>query len=414
MKRKLTLVLVFVVALSLLLSAAPSSAREGVEIVVWFTGDDQQAEALSIAADIWEAETGNTVSVEAVGWGDAYARALTATTSGEGADILMGGMSWGISLGELGGMVNLAEKYPDDIAAIAEASNPGFYEAIVSRDGSIYGVPYNLDIYLMYYRTDLIETPPATWDELRDTIAALQADGAQGMAIVWGNGDWLGFTNVLYQAGGQWYTDDCSAAAVNSDEGLEALDFYVEMFDSLGAPAESTDVGTGLSTGDYPIVIDGEWTASGIDASFPDLAGKWGVAPLPAGPSGAYTAFIGGKMMGIFSFSDNVDTAFDFMKFLGGEASAEAQTAAYFERQNIFVPPQTAWGSYIKGGEVLNEALNAQLLDAVGPPNCYGWEEVNNDVTLQLQAALFEDQDLEDTLYEIEAIMNDGLEEFGK
>ena len=89
MKRKLTLVLVVVLTLTLLISAAPSSAREGVEITVWFTGDDQQAEALGVAADIWEAQTGNTVKVEAVGWGDAYARALTATTSGEGADILM-------------------------------------------------------------------------------------------------------------------------------------------------------------------------------------------------------------------------------------------------------------------------------------------------------------------------------------
>lgn len=418
MKRKTTILFLFVFVFSLLLSAAPSYAREGVEIKVWFTGDDQQAEALGTAADIWETNTGNTVAIEAVSWDDAYARALTATTSGEGADILMGGMSWGISLGELGGMVNLKERYPDDIAAIAEASNPGFWNAIVSVDGSVYGIPYNLDVYLIYYRTDLLEAagfsaPPKTWEELDEAVAALQANGAKGIATVWGNASWLDFTNILYQAGGQWYTDDCSASAVNSDEGLVALEQYVKMFEELGAPAESTDVGTGLSTGDYPIVIDGEWTASGIDASYPDLAGLWAVAPLPAGPSGKYTAFIGGKMMGIFSFSQHIDEAFDFMKFLGTEESAAAQTTAYFDRQNIFVPPQPAWGSYILGGDVLNEALNTQLLDAIGPPNCPGWEETNSDTTLQLQAAIFEGQNLEDTLYEIEAIMNEGLEDFG-
>jgi multiple sugar transport system substrate-binding protein len=418
MKRKITLLLLFVFVVSLMVGVAPSSAREGVEITVWFTGDDQQAEALGVAADIWAANTGNTVSIEAVGWGDAYARALTATTSGEGADILMGGMSWGISLGELGGMVNLGEKYPEDVAAIAEASNPGFWKSIVSLDGSIYYLPYNLDIFLMYYNTEAfaaagIEAPPTTWEELDTAVAALQANGAKGIADVWGNSNWLGFTNVLYQAGGKWYEDDCSAAAINSEEGLVALEQFVKMYEELGAPAESTDVGTGLSTGDYPIVFDGEWTASGIDASFPDLAGKWATAPLPAGPSGKFTAFIGGKGMGIFSFSQNVDVAFDFMKFLGTEESAAAQTEAYFERQNIFVPPQPAWGSLIKGGENLNESLNTQLTDAVGPPNCPGWEETNNDTNLQLQAALFEGQGLEDTLYEIEAILNDGLEEYG-
>lgn len=418
MKRKLTLLLMFVLITSLLLSAAPSSAREGVAITVWFTGDDQQAEALSIAADIWEASTGNTVTVEAVGWGDAYAKALTATTSGEGADILMGGMSWGISLGKLGGMVNLGEKFPEDVAAIAEASNPGFWSGIVGLDGAVYYLPYNLDIFLMYYNTEAfdaagIEAVPTTWEELDAAVAALQANGAKGIADVWGNSNWLGFTNVLYQAGGKWYEDDCSAAAINSEESLVALERYVKMYEELGAPAESTDVGTGLSTGDYPIVFDGEWTASGIDASFPDLVGKWAAAPLPAGPTGKFTAFIGGKGMGIFSFSENVDVAFDFMKFLGTEEAAAAQTEAYFERQNIFVPPQPAWGTYIKGGEVLNAALNTQLTDAVGPPSCPGWEETNNDTNLQLQAALFEGQGLEDTLYEIEAILNDGLEEYG-
>jgi hypothetical protein len=40
MKRKITLVLAVVFVLSLMVGAAPSAAREGVEITVWFTGDD--------------------------------------------------------------------------------------------------------------------------------------------------------------------------------------------------------------------------------------------------------------------------------------------------------------------------------------------------------------------------------------
>jgi multiple sugar transport system substrate-binding protein len=32
--------------------------------------------------------------------------------------------------------------------------------------GALYGIPRNIDIRLLHYRTDLIETPPASWDEL--------------------------------------------------------------------------------------------------------------------------------------------------------------------------------------------------------------------------------------------------------
>ena len=32
-------------------------------------------------------------------------------------------------------------------------------------DGLLYGLPRNIDVRLLHYRTDLIPSPPATWDE---------------------------------------------------------------------------------------------------------------------------------------------------------------------------------------------------------------------------------------------------------
>src|SRR3989449_9217885 len=37
---------------------------------------------------------------------------------------------------------------------------------LASIDGSLYSVPRNIDVRLLHYRTDLIDTPPATWDDL--------------------------------------------------------------------------------------------------------------------------------------------------------------------------------------------------------------------------------------------------------
>lgn len=400
------LIVIVVFAMSL------SAIAQGETVTIWFTGDEQQGAALQSAADVWAEETGNTVQVEVVSWSDAYAQALAAVNAQEGGDILMGGMSWGISLGTIGGMVNLGETFGDDVANIAEISNPGFYSAIVTPDGTVYGIPYNLDTYLMYYRPDAlaekgIDAPPATWDDL---VAALDAGANAG--IGWGNASWLSFQNFLYQAGGTWYNEDCSAAAINSEEGLTALEFYTTLYEDYGFPAEEVGTAAAFSTGEMDIVIDGEWTASGINSSYPELEGTWSVAPLPAGPSGNYTAFIGGKMMGLFSFSDTPDAAWDLMLFLSTEEAAQLQTEAYFDVQQIFVPPQPENAQYIQGGDDINAALSSQLMDAAGPPNCPGWEETNADVNLVLQSVLFEGTPFEDALVDMEDIMNQGIADY--
>src|SRR5690606_33058278 len=36
-------------------------------------------------------------------------------------------------------------------------------------DGRLFGLPRNIDVRLLHYRTDIIATPPATWEELLDT-----------------------------------------------------------------------------------------------------------------------------------------------------------------------------------------------------------------------------------------------------
>ena len=37
---------------------------------------------------------------------------------------------------------------------------------LASIGGALYGIPRNIDLRLLHYRTDLIQQPPATWDEL--------------------------------------------------------------------------------------------------------------------------------------------------------------------------------------------------------------------------------------------------------
>lgn len=408
MNRKLFL---FAVLAALMLLALPAFA-EGKTITVWVTGSDTDAAVLQPVADMWASQTGNTAVVQAVSWSDAYAQSLAAVNAGSGADIIIGGMSWGISLGLQGGVVDLGATFPDDVKTIGDASNPGFFNATTTPDGTVYTLPYNLDTYLMFYRPEAFTAKglevPKTWDEL---AAALDA-GIKG-GIGWGNASWLSFQNFLYQAGGSWYTADCSAPAIDSEAGATALEFYARLYEDYGFSQEAASTAASFSTGELDFVIDGEWTAGGIDSAYPDLVGKWSAAPVPAGPSGHYTAFIGGKGASIFSFSPNVNEAFDLLKFLGTEEATKAISDGYAAQSTIFVPTKPEFSNLINGNADVSAALASQLQDAAGPPNCPGWEESNADIDLELQSVVFEGADFQDALANMNDILQAGIEEYG-
>src|SRR5438093_11603403 len=46
---------------------------------------------------------------------------------------------------------------------------------LATVEGLLYGLPRNIDVRLLHYRTDLIETPPETWDELFDLAVRLNS-----------------------------------------------------------------------------------------------------------------------------------------------------------------------------------------------------------------------------------------------
>ncbi len=233
-----------------------------------------------------------------------------------------------------------------------------------------------------------------------------------GGGINWGNASWLSFQPYLAQAGGSWYTDDCSAAAINSDAGMAALEYYTTLYADYGFPQAGIDA-SGLDTGSISILLDGEWVAPSINASYPDLVGKWSVAPLPQGPAGNNATFIGGKMIGIFSYSPNVDKAWQFIEWLQTPEAAQALVNANYDYTQMYVPPQTANLQYIKSEGDVSANVQQQLSNTTAPPPCPGWEESNADVNLAIQGVLFENGDYQDALLSMEDTLNANLAAYG-
>ncbi|MEV4288345.1 extracellular solute-binding protein [Nonomuraea bangladeshensis] len=373
----------------------------------WSTGGDDETATFQKAADLYHQKHPNvTVKVQTLSWDDAYAKLLAAATSRTGPDILSGGMTWTIQFGARGAMVDLRKH---GIDALKGQAQPAQWESAVSPDGSVYGVPLDMSTLALYYRTDLLEkagidAPPKTWEELVEDIATLKASGVKKpYSQDWGNLDWIGYFNYLYQAGGAFYTPDCKPS-LDTPQAERALTYWVDLYREHGAPTATVEGSDALDTG-TAMVVAGNWIAKGLDTNKPKLKGKWAMAPLPAGPAGP-TTFIGGRAIGVTSFSKYAQTGADFVKFMYTDEAIAAVAGEARKRNISYIPPRP---DQIVGGSTFTPEQAQVFAQAIGTgkaaPGCPGWDESASDVAKQLQSAILGKSDAKTALAEAAKVM---------
>lgn len=372
----------------------------------WSTGGDDETATFQKAADLYHQKHPNvTVKVQTLSWSDAYAKLLAAATSRNGPDIISGGMTWTIQFGTRGAMVDLRKYGADSLKAQAL---PAQWESAISPDGSVYGVPLDMSTLALYYRTDLLEKakvePPKTWEELTAAIDKLKAAGVKKpYSQDWGNLDWIGYFNYLYQAGGSFYTADCKPS-LNTPQAEQALTYWADLYKKHGAPTATVEGSDALDTG-TAMVVAGNWIAKGIDVNKPKLKGKWAMSTIPAGPAGP-TAFIGGRAIGVTSFSKYVETGADFVKFMYSDEAIAAISDEARKRNISYISPRA---DKIVNGSVFTpeqaQVFEASLKTGKAAPGCPGWDESAPDVTKQLQSVILGKSDAKTALAEAAKVM---------
>ncbi|MEW9531153.1 extracellular solute-binding protein [Microbispora sp. NPDC049125] len=372
----------------------------------WSTGGDDETAAFQKAADLYKkSHPGVTIKVQTLSWDDAYAKLLAASTSRSGPDILSGGLTWTIQFGMRGAMVDL-RKY--GIEALRAQAQPAQWKSAVSPDGTVYGVPLDMSTHALYYRKDLlgkagVTAPPKTWDELTADIGKLRSAGVKRpFSIDWGNLDWIGFFNYLHQAGGAFYTADCKPS-LDTPQAERALSYWVDLYRKHGAPTDTVAGGDALETG-TAMVSGGSWIAMSLDTDKPELKGKWAMAALPAGPAGP-TTFIGGRAVGVTSYSKYVQQSADFVKFLYSDQALDAIAAESRARNVAFIPPRPdkiATSSFTPEQSAVFAGI---IKTGAAAPGCPGWDDSAPDVAKQLQSAILGRADLKTALSEAAKIM---------
>ncbi|MBU1050617.1 ABC transporter substrate-binding protein [Candidatus Bipolaricaulota bacterium] len=167
-------------------------------------------------------------------------------------------------------------------------------------DGVLVSVPWNKSIMVLYYRPDLVPTPPTTWEEFLAVSAALTVD-VDGDGVIDRYGTGLRpynpelYLNYLVQNGGTILNDDWSAVTIGDQPGLEAMQY-----------AESLVPYSYISSGYLSDVIGQDLLAMFVDTSAgyyynvkaaTDNGLPLTVAVVPAGPVNAKSAIQGTNLV---------------------------------------------------------------------------------------------------------------------
>ncbi|MGF6822384.1 ABC-type glycerol-3-phosphate transport system substrate-binding protein [Microbacterium sp. ZKA21] len=147
----------------------------------------------------------------------------------------------------VGGLLPVDDAIADD----RDIFFPGTLDAATFED-ELYGVPLFQNVFTTAYNTQIFEDAglelPTTWDEIRQAAPVL-ADN--GIAVM----DYLGtpeqtlnlsFYPFLWQAGGTVFSEDGTKIAFDSEEGVEALQFLVDLQEEGGLPADAATQAVGI------------------------------------------------------------------------------------------------------------------------------------------------------------------------
>ena len=236
--------------------------------------------------------------------------------------------------------------------------------ATMQYDGKQYGIPTDLSLHFMYYRSDLMEKllADADWKkaygEISEKYLGKKLEPKDPDAWTWE--DWMAtslfFTksinkdsptrygavlqmkNLLFNMmvwhsaaraqGGDWM-DASGAITVDSPAYRAALDIYKKLYDEGATPKDSmtyefAEANAAFGSGQAATML--QWNAAFADLDnkekTPAVAGKIGTVAPPTGPAGRFT-HIHGLGLGINKASTHKEGAVKFIDWL---ATPEAMT----------------------------------------------------------------------------------------
>ena len=299
----------------------------------------------------------------------------------------------------------------------------------LSTDDGLYGVPFQISSYVMYWNKDLFEkagldpeTPPATYDEWTEMAQKLTDPDSH----VYGSG--LSYTNVgadaciMQMFGGLEVTEQDGKWHANFENNQGYIDFvswFKTQFDNGSNPTES-DLDTMFVSNQLGLYITGAWLMADLNT----YGINYGVTTLIETPEGGKQASSNTQCFMVTSSASD-EEALAAERFIswwhtGNDDEAIEDTAVYAWSDRIGYPTY-----YIPVADSEGYQNNANMkaitvtdpeycMDSVAPGNFRAWAPILSGPLTQFFNTMTFDGDtstvLEDCQKEAERIIN---EEYG-
>ncbi|GAB12704.1 putative ABC transporter substrate-binding protein [Arthrobacter globiformis NBRC 12137] len=251
-----------------------------------------------------------------------------------GYDVVDVDVVWTAEFAAKGWLQPLKDKMAFDTSAMLKPTvDSGTYK------GTLYAAPQTSDGALLYYRKDLVPTPPKTWDEMMSmcSIAKQNNIGCYGGQLSKYEGLTVNASEAINSAGGSVLDKD-GKPSLNTAEAKAGLENLAKAYADGNIPKEGITFQEELSRQAFQsgkLLFLRNWpyvynlaTTEGSSA----VKDKLGIAPIP-GKDGPGASSLGGHNLAVSVYSKNKATALDFLKFMTSE-----ETEKFYATQGSLAP----------------------------------------------------------------------------
>lgn len=272
-------------------------------------------------------------------------------------------------------------------------------------DGALYSLPRNLDVKLLHYRTDLLDRPPATWEELLEEAARLRSgEGLYGFVFPGKESGLFGhFFELHAMYGGRMFGEEGPPVPRIRDEAARrALGLLVGLY-RRAAPEETPDwhydeVAACFREGRAAMSTDWPGGFHLYEGEESRVRGRYGLALYPEGPAGRYV-YAGCHSFAIPRTVRDREAAVELLRFLVSRESQahEARFGTLPAREDALAearaeaPPGSLAA---RRWELLDEARKAALI----PPKHERYPAVEEAIWRGIREALLGRRSVEEAL----------------
>ena len=308
-------------------------------------------------------------------------------------DVLLMDVTWLPKYAAAGWMVPLEDYFNDnDINELATGAREGN-----SYNDHLYRWPLTADMGLLYYRTDLMDQPPETPEDLIIMSQSLQKNQKVDWGYVWQGRQYEGLSCVYLEMidgfGGDWLQTSTNQIGLNSTPGVEAAAWLQDLIDQGVSPEAVTNYAESealqsFKVGDSAFMRNWPYAWAELQKSDSAVKGNVGITTMVAEP-GHSTATLGSWGLAVLQGSSHVEASIEAIRFLTSESAQKELFLKYGytpTQQRVFDDPQL-----LQESPILAEFGNA-LKVAKPRPQTPLYAQISDVLQRQLSSILTREQ----------------------